>query len=69
VKMRMSIEKLAGDLLRLQGDGDAVASDSYIAEKAVVKPTLTADLNRVNKAGIPVDLIFEQGLDVLGLEE
>lgn len=68
-KMRSVIEKLAGDLLVLQGDGDKIAAESYIAEKAVVSATLAADLARVNKAGIPVDLVFEQGLDVLGLKE
>ena len=26
-----------------------------------------ADLDRVNAAGIPTDIVFEQGVDVLGL--
>lgn len=68
VKMKKSIEKLAGDLLRLQGDGDRIATASYIKEKAVVKTELSSDLAKINKAGIPLDLVFEQGTKVLGLE-
>ena len=30
-------------------------------------PDLQASLDRVNDAGIPVDVVFEQGVDVLGL--
>ncbi len=30
---------------------------------------LKADLERVNRAGIPTDIVFEQGKQVLGLDE
>jgi hypothetical protein len=33
----------------------------------VIGSTLQADLDRVAAAGIPVDIVYEQGLDVLGL--
>jgi hypothetical protein len=68
VKMRAVIEKLAGDLLILQGNGDAQATADYLGKLGVVPAALAADLERVNKAGIPVDLIFNQGAEVLGLE-
>jgi hypothetical protein len=29
---------------------------------------LRTDLNRVNAAGIPVDIVFKQGKEVLGLK-
>ena len=35
----------------------------------VVKPQLAADLDRLKAAHIPVDVRFEQGLGVLGLEQ
>ena len=35
----------------------------------VVKPQLVADLDRLKAAKIPVDVRFEQGLGVLGLEQ
>lgn len=68
VKMRAVIEKLAGDLLILQGNGDAQATGDYLKKLGVVPAVLASDLERVNKAGIPVDLIFNQGAEVLGLE-
>jgi hypothetical protein len=35
----------------------------------VVSSTLRESLDRVASKGIPVDVTFEQGLDVLGLPE
>ena len=32
-----------------------------------VGPALQADLDRLASAAIPVDIVFEQGADVLGL--
>jgi hypothetical protein len=34
----------------------------------VVKPDLQNDLNKLQQKGIPVDIVFEQGVDVLGLK-
>lgn len=68
-KMRAAIEKLAGDLLRLQGDGDAAAVQKVLDKKAVVSATLKADLDKINNGGIPKDIVFEQGPQVLGLHE
>lgn len=67
-KMRQTITKLAGDLLRLQGNGDMAAVENFMKSMAVVEPTLASDLKKINAAGIPKDLIFEQGTDVLGLK-
>jgi len=33
----------------------------------VIRPDLAAELERIGKAGIPVDVTFEQGVEVLGL--
>lgn len=68
-KMRETIEKLAGDLLVLQGNGNEAATGEYLAKMAVVSKNLNSDLEKVNKAGIPVDLVFEQGAEVLGLDK
>jgi hypothetical protein len=67
-KMRAAIAELAGELLRLQGDGDYAAAAAFLEQYAQVPTALKADLERINRQGIPVDVVFEQGLDVLGLE-
>jgi hypothetical protein len=66
-KMRISIEKLAGKLLRLQGNGDAEAVKETLLLLGQIQPELAADLKRINDAGVPVDIVFEQGEEVLGL--
>jgi hypothetical protein len=38
-----------------------------MAEMAQVGQELQGDLDRLGEAGIPVDIVFEQGPEVLGL--
>ncbi len=67
-RMSEAVEALAGRILTLQGDGDYDAVDSFVRQYGRTTPTLTASLDRVAEAGIPVDVVFEQGEAVLGLE-
>ncbi len=64
-KMKVAVEKLAGDILKHQGDGDYEATKAWMAEMSVIKPELQADLDRVNAAGIPVDIYYNMGPQVL----
>jgi len=64
-----AVAALSDRLLRLQGDGDYGAVADFVARYGVRTPQLENDLARVAEADIPVDIVFEQGLDVLGLEE
>lgn len=41
--------------------------ERLVREKGRIGPQLQADLDRLGDAGIPVDVIFEQGVEVLGL--
>ena len=64
-KMKVAVEKLAGDILKHQGDGDYNATKAWMGEMSVIKPELQADLDRVNEAGIPVDIYYNMGPSVL----
>ena len=64
-KMKAAVEKLAGDILQHQGDGDYEAVKAWMGEMSVIKPELQADLDRVNEAGVPVDIYYNMGPDVL----
>ncbi len=64
-KMKVAVEKLAGDILQHQGNGDYEATKAWIGEMTVIKPELQADLDRVNAAGIPTDIYFNMGPQVL----
>ena len=60
-------QALSERILTLQGDGDYAAVAAFVDRYLVVPPTLDADLARLGAAGIPVDIVYDQGLDVLGL--
>jgi len=67
-KMYDAMKSLSALILKLQGDGDYEGVTKLIKEKASVNQDLQKDLQRLNDANIPVDIIFEQGTKVLGLE-
>ena len=54
-------------ILELQGEGDYDKVAQLVADKAVIKPSLQQDLDKLASKGIPVDVIFEQGTAILGL--
>jgi hypothetical protein len=68
-KMHDAVDALSASLLTVQGDGDYAEARRMTDTLGVVKPQLAADLDRLKAAKIPVDVRFEQGLDVLGLEQ
>ena len=66
-EFEQAVKDLSSRLLTLQGDGDYMAVDAFVAEMGKVGPQLQADLDRLASAAIPVDIVFEQGTEVLGL--
>lgn len=65
--MKLAVNSLAAKILTLQGDGNYEGVKALLMEKGLIIPELQNDLNRVNEKGIPKDIVFEQGLKVLGL--
>lgn len=65
--MRKAIDGLSSDILRLQGDGDYESARRLTEDLGVVRPALQDDLARLKAAGIPVDIVFDQGLNILHL--
>ena len=63
--MREAVAGLSNLILTLQGDGDYDGVAQLIEEKGIVPPELQADLDRLDAAGIPRDIVFEQGVSVL----
>lgn len=66
-QFRVATDDLSSMILKLQGDGDYLAVGQLVAEKGVIDDQLAADLERLTDQQIPVDIVFEQGVDVLGL--
>ena len=67
-KMTDAMNALSELILTLQGDGDYAGVQKLVNEKGIIKDQLNADLEKLTKAGIPVDIIFEQGKEVMGLD-
>jgi len=67
-KMREAMNLLSEKILTLQGNGDYAGVGALLDEQGQVDAKLQADLDRLSKANIPVDVVFEQGVDVLGLK-
>ena len=68
-KMTAAMDALSAKLLTIQGDGDYDAAKQLTEQMGAVGPVLAGDLKRLDQAHIPVDIRFEQGLDVLGLKQ
>ncbi|QXD17203.1 Zn-dependent hydrolase [Rhodocaloribacter litoris] len=67
-KMTEAMNALSEKILRFQGDGDYAGVAAFVAKYAQVGPELQADLDRLAGAGIPVDIVFEQGIAALTAE-
>ncbi len=67
-RTREAMSALSNLLLTLQGDGDYEGAKKLTEEKGVIGDELQADLDRLTRANIPVDIVFIQGLSELGLD-
>jgi len=65
-KMIDAMNALTEKILRFQGDGDYDGVAAFVEEYARIPGQLQVDLDRLAEEGIPVDIVFEQGLKVLG---
>jgi len=66
-EFEQAVKDLSNDLLVLQGDGDYDRVAAFVAEKGSVGSQLQADLNRLDAISIPVDIVYQQGREVLDL--
>ena len=59
-KMRSAVRDLSRTLLTIQGDGDYERARKLIDDKGSISLKLKADLERIEAARIPVDIVFDQ---------
>jgi len=65
--MILAMKDLSNVILKLQGNGDYDGVAKLVAESGVISKELESDLDRLSSASIPVDVVFEQGVEALGL--
>ncbi len=66
-KMKDAVISSVKQILIIQGDGDYETAKNLVEKEGIIKEQLQEDLDRINEANIPVDIVFEQGPEVLGL--
>jgi len=67
-EMKKAVESLVNKILTVQGNGDYETAKSWIEGDGIMTESLSRDLEKVNAEGIPVDIVFRQGKEVLGLK-
>lgn len=66
-KMKDAVSSLGKLIMTIQGNGDYDGAKKILTEMGIMKPQLEQDLNKISKAGIPRDIVFDQGKQVIGL--
>jgi len=66
-KMESAIKSLSELILTLQGNGDYEGVLQLTQDKGIISDELQKDLDRLKIEKIPDDIIFEQGINILGL--
>ena len=67
VEFEQAVKDLGNDILVLQGNGDYEAVAAFVAKMGNVGAQLQSDLNRLDAIRIPVDIVYQQGKEALGL--
>jgi hypothetical protein len=66
-QMQHAMNELTRLILTTQGDGDYETAKKLVEEKGFIREELQSDLERLRELNIPVDIVFRQGPDVVGL--
>jgi hypothetical protein len=67
--MKSAMTSLSALIIKLQGDGDLAGVKKLLQEKGSIQAELQGDLDRLKSKNIPVDIVFEQGIEVLNLNQ
>ncbi len=66
-KMQTAMNNLAELIITTQGDGDYDLAKRLMEESGFIREELQGDLDRLQELSIPVDIVFNQGPELLGL--
>ena len=67
-KAKAAMNGWANVILTTQGDGNFEFAEKFAKENGIIKPEMQQDIDRINNSGIPRDIRFREGLEVLGLK-
>jgi len=66
-EFQKAVNSLSELILTIQGDGDYDKANEIISRYGIIDADLENALNKIEEKDIPVDIVFEQGMKVLGL--
>lgn len=66
-KTRKAMNEWSAFILKIEGEGDYQQAVSYMAANGKVRDELKTGIEKLKSANIPKDVVFEQGVKVLGL--
>jgi hypothetical protein len=66
-RMNAAIASLSSLILTIQGDGDYERAAGLLQKYGEMDEELKSALKRIEEKDIPVDIVFEQGMEALGL--
>ncbi|MDR1182095.1 MAG: Zn-dependent hydrolase [Bacteroidales bacterium] len=67
-KAKQALRGWAAFVLQVEGEGDLATATEYNEKNGQINERLQSDLDKINSAGIPRDIDFKQGKQVLGLK-
>jgi hypothetical protein len=67
-KMKVAVGTWASKILEFQGNGDYDGAKKFLETNATIRPQLQKELDALKSADIPVDVVFEQGKEALGIK-
>jgi len=66
-EMQGAIKSLSELIITIQGDGDKEKAQKLIDKYGSIDVDLKAALDKIEKEDIPVDIVFKQGIEIMGL--
>ena len=63
-KFQSAMDSLSNKILTIQGNGDYEGLGAFQDQYGKISPELQRDLDRLQTKGIPVDIVFQQGMSV-----
>jgi hypothetical protein len=67
-KTKKAMNEWAAKVIQFEGDGDYTGAGKYLDTNSNIRKELKEDIAKLKNANIPVDIIFDQGKETLGLK-
>jgi hypothetical protein len=66
-KTKNAMNEWSAKVIKFEGEGDYDGASKYLEANSNIRKELQEDIAKLKTANIPVDIIFEQGKEVLGI--